>query len=271
MNKSNWRIKATALALGTTLLFSSLGQAQAASTYTVKSGDSLHTIGLKYGVSYQKLIAWNKLSSPVIYPGQTLTINTEKEPSTTNKTNTSSNKTTYTVKSVDSLSKIASKYGVTIKNLMSWNKLSSSNIYVGQKLTVGSSSVQGVTANTSVALSTKVVSAAKEYLGVKYTFGGSKPSTGFDCSGFITYVFNKAGISTSRKTAAGFYSASNKISSPRVGDLVFFRDTYKSGISHVGIYIGNNRMISASGSKVQIENVYNTYWKKRLVGYGNFS
>ena len=95
-------------------------------------------------MSSQNLIAWNKLSSPVIYPGQTLMINTEKEPSTANKTNTSTNTTTYTVKSGDSLSKIASKYGVTVKNLMSWNKLSSSNIYVGQKLTVGSSSVRGL-------------------------------------------------------------------------------------------------------------------------------
>lgn len=198
-------------------------------------------------------------------------ISADKAPSSINKPTTSTNTSAYTVKSGDSLSKIASKYGVTVKNLMSWNKLSSSNIYVGQKLTVRGSSIQGSTANTSVALSTKVVSAAKQYLGVKYTFGGSKPSTGFDCSGFITYVFNKAGISTSRKTAAGFYSTSKKISSPKVGDLVFFRDTYKKGISHVGIYIGNNRMISASGNKVQVDNVYSAYWKKHLVGYGNFS
>lgn len=169
---------------------------------------------------------------------------------------------TYTVKSGDSLWKIASQQGVSLQTLMSWNDLSSSTIYIGQKLNLNTmhSTVPKSPAN--------LVQIAKQQLGVKYTFGGTKPSTGFDCSGYITYVYNNAGISTPRKTAAGFYNTTQKVSTPKVGDLVFFANTYKAGISHVGIYVGNNQMINASNSGVTIANINSSYWKKYFVGYG---
>jgi len=169
---------------------------------------------------------------------------------------------TYTVKSGDSLWKIASQQGVSLQTLMSWNDLSSSTIYIGQKLNLNTmhSTVPKSPAN--------LVQIAKHQLGVKYTFGGTKPSTGFDCSGYITYVYNNAGISTPRKTAAGFYNTAKKVSTPKVGDLVFFANTYKAGISHVGIYVGNNQMINASNSGVSIANINSSYWKKYFVGYG---
>ncbi|WP_336636525.1 C40 family peptidase [Lysinibacillus fusiformis] len=169
---------------------------------------------------------------------------------------------TYTVQSGDSLWKIANHHGVSYQTLMNLNHLSSSNIYVGQKLTINQQ--LSTTPNTS----TKLLQVAKQQLGVKYTFGGVKPSTGFDCSGYITYVFNQAGKSTSRKTAAGFYQSAKKVSSPQVGDIVFFANTYKAGISHAGIYIGNNQMINASNGGVTIANINNAYWKKHFVGYG---
>lgn len=169
---------------------------------------------------------------------------------------------TYTVKSGDSLWKIASQQGVSLQALMSWNHLSSSTIYVGQKLNLNTK--QSTTPNSPANL----VQIAKQQLGVKYTFGGTKPSTGFDCSGYITYVYNNAGISTPRKTAAGFYNTAQKVSTPKVGDLVFFANTYKTGVSHAGIYIGNNQMINASNSGVTIANINSSYWKKYFVGYG---
>lgn len=169
---------------------------------------------------------------------------------------------TYTVKSGDSLWKIASQQGVSLQALMSWNHLSSSTIYVGQKLNLNTK--QSTTPNSPANL----VQIAKQQLGVKYTFGGTKPSTGFDCSGYITYVYNNAGISTPRKTAAGFYNTAQKVSTPKVGDLVFFANTYKAGVSHAGIYIGNNQMINASNSGVTIANINSSYWKKYFVGYG---
>ncbi|EON72525.1 NlpC/P60 family protein [Lysinibacillus sphaericus] len=169
---------------------------------------------------------------------------------------------TYTVKSGDSLWKIANQHGVSYQTLMSWNNLSSSNIFVGQKLNLNTTLPS--TPNTP----TNLVQIAKQQLGVKYAFGGTKPSTGFDCSGYITYVYNNAGISTPRKTAAGFYNSAKKVSTPKVGDLVFFANTYKPGISHAGIYIGNNQMINASNSGVTIANINSTYWKQYFVGYG---
>lgn len=169
---------------------------------------------------------------------------------------------TYTVKSGDSLWKIANQHGVSYQTLMSWNHLSSSNIFVGQKLTLNST--LAAAPNTP----TNLVQIAKQQLGVKYTFGGTKPSTGFDCSGYITYVLNNAGIKTPRKTAAGFYNTAKKVTTPKVGDLVFFANTYKPGISHAGIYIGNNQMINASNGGVTIANINSSYWKQYFVGYG---
>ncbi|WP_427110033.1 C40 family peptidase [Lysinibacillus xylanilyticus] len=171
---------------------------------------------------------------------------------------------TYTVKSGDSLSKIGSQYGVSYQSLMKWNNLSTTSIRIGQKLNIHAPLVS----TSKPKPTTNLVQIAKRQLGVKYTFGGSKPSTGFDCSGYITYVFNNAGISTARKSAAGFYNTAKKVKSPQVGDLVFFSNTYKAGISHVGIYLGNNQMISASDSGVSIANINSSYWKKHFTGYG---
>lgn len=186
---------------------------------------------------------------------------------------------TYTVKSGDSLWKIANQHGVTYQTLMKWNNLSSSTIRVGQKLnlkttsTISTPTPKPVAAPKPIAAvtskpTTNLVQVAKKQLGVKYTFGGSKPSTGFDCSGYVTYVYNNAGISTARKSAAGFYSTAKKVNAPQVGDLVFFANTYKAGISHVGIYIGNSQMISASDGGVSVANLNSSYWKTHFAGYG---
>ena len=166
---------------------------------------------------------------------------------------------TYTVKSNDTLSGIAKKYGTTYKEIMKLNGLTSTRIIVGQKLQVNGS--------TSASSTNKLVSIAKNYLGVPYVFGGSSAS-GFDCSGFVYYVFKNAGKSVSRTSAAGFYYMAKKVKTPQVGDLVFFSNTYKSGISHVGIYIGNGKMINASGKSVNIASIQSGYWKSHLTGYG---
>lgn len=173
---------------------------------------------------------------------------------------------TYTVKSGDTLYKIGQAHKVSYQSIMTSNNLKSTNIRVGQKLQIGGTAT--VTKAKAATSTSNVVSIAKQYLGTRYTFGGSSPSTGFDCSGYVSYVMIKAGKMKSRATAAGLYNMSKKVSTPQVGDLVFYSGTYKKGISHVGIYIGNNQMINASGSKVQITNIYNSYWKKYFTGFG---
>lgn len=101
----------------------------------------------------------------------------------------------------------------------------------------------------SNSLSEKIVSEAKKYIGIPYVWGGNSPS-GFDCSGFVQYVMNRCGITMPRTTeqqvSIGSYVSKSQL---RPGDLVFLQNTYRSGVSHVGIYIGNNQMIHASSSK----------------------
>lgn len=258
MGKNKWAAKLAAVALGSSIFLSSFGSASAAS-YTVKSGDSLWKIAVQQGVTTQKLMQWNKLSSGMIYPGQKLQLNAGTAAATPAPTST----TSYTVKAGDTLSGIAKKYAVTYQQLVQWNKLSSTKIYVGQKLKVNGSTAVAAPAKSNI------VNVAKKYLGIKYTYGGVSPSRGFDCSGFVTYVYNEAGNSTPRRTAAGFYNAAQKVSTPQVGDLVFFKGTTSGpGITHIGIYIGNNQMINSSSGGVTIANVYNSYWKKHLAGFG---
>ncbi|MDM5335118.1 peptidoglycan endopeptidase [Ureibacillus composti] len=170
---------------------------------------------------------------------------------------------TYTVKSNDTLSGIAKQYGTTYTEIMKLNGLRSTLIKVGQKLKINGTASTTSTSTTN----SKVVSVAKNYLGVPYVFGGTTTS-GFDCSGFVYYVYKNAGKSISRNTAAGYYNMAKKVTSPQVGDLVFFSNTYKPGVSHVGIYLGKGQMISASGSNVNIASVQSSYWKSHFTSYG---
>ena len=152
---------------------------------------------------------------------------------------------------------------------MSWNNLKSTNIRVGQKLKVKGSTKKvsnSVATSSSTTKQANAVSISLSLQGVPYVFGGSSPS-GLDCSGLIYYAYNKAGISVPRTSAAGFYSMSTATSSPKVGDLVFFKNTYKSGISHIGFYMGNGKFVSASGTKVQVSSVNESYWKSHFAGY----
>lgn len=178
---------------------------------------------------------------------------------------------TYTVKSGDTLSSIAKQYGTTYTDIMHLNGLQSTFITIGQQINVSAkTTTASSTASKTVTpeeIRLKAVSVAKNYLGVPYIFGGTAPS-GFDCSGLIYYAFKKAGKSISRTSAAGYYNMATKVKSPQVGDLVFFSNTYKAGVSHVGIYVGDNKMISANGAKVSITTIQTSYWKSHFTGYG---
>jgi peptidoglycan DL-endopeptidase LytE len=229
-------------------------------TYHVKPGDTLSGIGKRFGVTVAQLRSWNNLSSDVIYAGQTLKVSAPS----TNK---------YVVQPGDTLGHIAKKYNVTVQQLKAWNGLTSDLIKVGQTLTVSkpsTTSQSGSVPTPTKSFSSRLVEEAKKHVGTPYAWGGTSPS-GFDCSGFIYYVFNQAGKSIQRLTTEGYFAQSYKINQPNVGDLVFFANTYKEGISHMGIYIGNNQFIHASSSNgVAITKLDNPYWSKYFVGYYRF-
>lgn len=112
---------------------------------------------------------------------------------------------------------------------------------------------------------THILDIANQYIGVPYIFGGSTPS-GFDCSGFTRYVYSAAGIDLPRSADEQYdvgYSVSMANLQP--GDLVFF-STYDSGISHVGIYIGNHQFINAASDGVSISDMDSSYWAARYIG-----
>ncbi|MGM8213631.1 C40 family peptidase [Virgibacillus sp. W0430] len=127
------------------------------------------------------------------------------------------------------------------------------------------------TENTSASFNvSQLVNIAKGVLGTPYVWGG-QTKNGFDCSGFIHFAYNEAGLSMGRQSTDGYYNRSYYIDNPQVGDLVFFKNTYRNGISHMGIYLGNNQFIHAGTSTgVTISSLSNSYWKKHYDGFKRF-
>ncbi len=114
-----------------------------------------------------------------------------------------------------------------------------------------------------------LITEAEKYLGYPYVWGGSSPETSFDCSGFVSYVLTSTGLcNTGRLGAQGLYNISTPVSDPQPGDLVFFVGTYDtSGISHVGIYVGDNMMLHC-GDPISYTNLNTNYWQSHFHAYG---
>ncbi|QKY70319.1 LysM peptidoglycan-binding domain-containing protein [Lentibacillus sp. CBA3610] len=278
---------------------SSSGQA---STYSVKSGDTLSGIAARHNTTVSDLMDWNNLDSTLIHPGDEFVVSKSgsgnggsssgnsdsgsSDSSSGGSGNTGSSEV-YTVQSGDTLSGIASQKGVSVSQLKNWNNLSSNLILIGQKLNIGSEASSGSGSSGSDSGNTnsgnsgsadvgydvdELISVAKSQQGVSYQWGGNTPSTGFDCSGFIYYTFNKAGKDISRMSSAAYYNRAQYVNNPQVGDLVFFDNTYAgaNGISHMGIYLGGGDFIHAGSSGVTISNVNSSYWSQYFEGYKRF-
>jgi len=180
---------------------------------------------------------------------------------------------TYTVKPGDNLWKISREFNTTISNIQSLNNLGSTLLQPGQQLMVsstgqstGQSTVQSQQVSRSSDRVSTVLNYAKTLIGVPYVAGGMS-ARGFDCSGYVKYVFGNFGINLSR-TAGEQYNAGQKVSSAEAkpGDFVAFSSG--SYISHIGIYLGNGKFISATSSRgVAVDSVRGPYWGSRFLGF----
>lgn len=287
-----WRILVLSTLATSFLAF----QTAEAATYTVQKGDTLTKIAQNHQVTIGDIMKWNNLSKDTIYVAQKLEIQKQSKnegvkpstPSTSVKPTTSS----HTVAKGDTLSKIAKLYNVTIKDIMDWNKLEKDTIFIGQVLKVSPGAVipdgdtihNNVTSGTGTpskvtskdptangqAIYNKTVEVANTLVGTPYLYGGNTP-VGLDCSGFIFYAFNQGGLKIGRASSEGyFYGNTTHVENPVPGDLVFFENTYKEGISHMGIYLGDNKFIHAGTDGVEISDVTYSYWSSKLVAYKRF-
>lgn len=290
-------------------LFSTAGVSFAeAATYKVQSGETLYGIAKKHNISVADIKGWNKLKSDSVSVNQSLTIGTAKAqpakkapavkapapakakpaakapaPIKAKPASTGSSAVVHKVQKGDSLHKISVKYGVTIAQLTDWNNLKSTNIFIGQSLEVKGAKTAApakpavVPVSKPVATPSKqapvyeaVVATAHSLQGTPYKFGGTTPA-GFDCSGFIHYVYSQSGVDIGRDSSLGYFNKSTTVSTPVYGDLVFFENTYKPGISHMGIYIGNNSFIHAGSKGIEVTRLDNSYWSKHFVGFKRFN
>ena len=115
-----------------------------------------------------------------------------------------------------------------------------------------------------------MITEAEKYLGYPYVWGGSSPSTSFDCSGFVSWVINHSGWDVGRLGAQGLLNICTRVSSSnaRPGDLIFFQGTYDTtGASHVGIYVGNGMMIHC-GDPISYANINTSYWQSHFLAFG---
>ena len=113
-----------------------------------------------------------------------------------------------------------------------------------------------------------MLSEAQKYIGYPYVWGGSSPSTSFDCSGYVSWVINHSGWNVGRLGAQGLYNICTPTSSPKPGDLVFFKGTYDTpGVSHCGIYVGDGRMLHC-GDPIGYANLNTSYWQSHFYAYG---
>jgi len=246
----------------------------------------------------------SKTNTTTKQPATTPTQTTSKTPAK----NEAPASTSHKVAKGDTLSKISSLYAVKIADIKKWNNLASDTIFIGQVLTIENGQglkqplevvdepiidfpapqivqaeemikdqlnkekeIQVGPTTKGKATYNKVITIAESLLGIPYVYGGNT-TAGFDCSGFVRYVYMNAGLEITRKSSEDYFlNDTTSVETPVPGDVVFFKNTYRSGISHMGIYIGDGQFIHAGSDGVEVSKLEYSYWKDRFVAYKRFN
>ncbi|MCM3766099.1 LysM peptidoglycan-binding domain-containing protein [Neobacillus niacini] len=237
--------------------------------YTVVAGDTLWGLSSRYKIDVDTLRTANQLQSDFIKVGQVLKIPTA--PAVSAPTPVPTTAPDQVLAAVQRNLQILGYYSVpavtgryddptteSIKNFQA-----AYGLPITGKLNEATN-----TAINHAVVKKKLIQDTNNYLGVPYLWGGVTPR-GFDCSGFVYYMFNQHGVNMARNTSAGLYQTGTAIDRARLqpGDLVFFAVNTSGTISHVGFYIGNNQFISATNSKgIDVQPLNVGYWAKYYVG-----
>lgn len=161
-----------------------------------------------------------------------------------------------------------SRYALFMATLGNRPDLFPSSSYVGKYVTNGVTLHDVPEDFLSDETFAAILTEAEKYIGYPYVWGGYQPSTSFDCSGFVSYVYNQCGWDFGRLGAQGLYNISTRTSNPKPGDLVFFTGTYDTpGVSHVAIYVGDGWILHC-GDPIQYANLNTSYWQSHFYAYG---
>lgn len=250
-------------------------------TYKVVSGDNLTKISEKFNVTIDDIVKWNQLTSPdIIYAGQILNIYSSSNEVLSQEDVISKPSQKVVVENSEKVvNDDSSKNDVTHTNQSQNDKVYKPTFEeykqmkdqeIEQQL-AKEKMIQTDPTIDGQAIYERVLEISREQIGVPYLFAGNTPN-GFDCSGFVRYVYFQSGLDIERKSSEEYFmKETTKVVNPIPGDVVFFKDTYKDGISHMGIFIGDGKFIHAGDSGVEEASLEMDYWKKRFVAFKRFN
>ena len=238
----------------------------AVKTYKIVKGDTLTKIAKQHGTTVANIKKWNNLGSDSIRVNQVLIVanngntpvasTTNGNSNTNSSNNTSNNSNSNTV--VTPTPETSKEQQLLAVDKMIATQLASEKVITKAPSAAGQKKYD------------QIIAEGKKHLGVPYVFSGVTPA-GFDCSGFIYYLYNKAGVKIPRRSSLDYFLKDTvTVKNPVPGDIVFFKNTYIATISHVAIYLGNDEILHANTGGVAIVKLSSKYWKDRTVAIKRF-